>query len=148
MEDAYLEEEAGREVERARLDGMDDADFMLDGDEHDEIDEPKSKKKKKSSKADEGMETIQSSKSSKQLLKLSKKEKMKLLKANHPELLPLVQHFSGPVQELSETTMVAAGALLKNGVAKGKNEAEVCVYASCALLSCIKCNGGRRTHSI
>jgi len=126
VEDAYLEEEAGKEVEKARLDAMDDADFMLDGDDKNDDgsdEEEESKSKKKTSK-DERMETIQSVKSSKQLSKLSKKEKLKLLKANHPELLPLVQHFSGPIQELSETTMVAAGALLKNGVAKGAQEAE------------------------
>mmetsp|Transcript_20286 Transcript_20286/g.42428 ORF Transcript_20286/g.42428 Transcript_20286/m.42428 type:complete len:694 (-) Transcript_20286:38-2119(-) len=127
VEDAYLEEEAGREVEKARLDAMDDADFMLDGDDGDDEEgaqedaEPKSNKSKSK---DDRMETIQSVKSAKQLSKLSKKEKLKLLKVNHPELLPLVQHFSSPIQELSETTMVAAGTLLKDGVAKGTQEAE------------------------
>jgi U3 small nucleolar RNA-associated protein 3 len=126
VEDAYLEEEAGREVEKARLDGMDDADFMLDGEAEDDVpeEEETSKSKKKKRRKDEGVETIQSAKRPKQLSKLSKKEKMKLLKTNHPELLPLVQHFSGPIRELSETTMVAAGALLKNGVKKGGKEAE------------------------
>jgi len=127
VEDAYLEEEAGREVEKARLDAMDDADFMLDGDDEDDEEgaqedvDPTSKKNKTK---DDRMETIQSVKSAKQLSKLSKKEKIKLLKVNHPELLPLVQHFSSPIQELSETTMVAAGTLLKDGVAKGTQEAE------------------------
>lgn len=131
VEDAYLEEEAGREVEKARLEAMDDADFMLDGAGDDAEDEggeerPKSKKRKTNGD-DERMDTaFQSIKSSKQLSKLSKKEKLKVLKANHPELLPVLQHFSGPVRELSETTMVAAGALLKNGVARGGQEAEVC----------------------
>jgi len=136
VEDAYLEEEAGREVERARLDVMDDADFMLDGDdggddhqedEDDDSDKPQEESSSKSSKKRKSkgeMETIQSVKRSKQLSKLSKKEKMKLLKANHPELLPLLQHFSDPIRELGETTVVAAGALLKNGVAKGAREAE------------------------
>mmetsp|Transcript_18669 Transcript_18669/g.40405 ORF Transcript_18669/g.40405 Transcript_18669/m.40405 type:complete len:301 (-) Transcript_18669:181-1083(-) len=132
VEDAYLEEEAGREVEKARLDDMEDADFMLDGDD-DEEEKPKSKKKKNSK--DEGIETIQSVKRTKQLSKLSKKEKLKLLKANHPELLPLVEHFSGPVQELSETTMVAAGALLKNGVSKGGQEPK----AVGAIPGCLPC---------
>jgi len=122
-EDAYLEEEAGREVEKARLDGMDDADFMLDDDQEYRSGMPEKSKSKKRSK-DERMETIQSVKRTKQLSKLSKKKKLKLLKAGHPELLPLVQHFSEPIRELSETTMVAAGALLKNGVAKGGKEAE------------------------
>lgn len=60
--------------------------------------------------------------------KLSKKEKLKLIKFQHPELLPLVSHFRGPVEELMESTLVAGGALLKNGgiggVGLGK-EAEV-----------------------
>lgn len=135
VEDAYLEEEAGREVEKARLEAMDDADFMLDGVGDDAEDEgggeerrSRSKKRKTTKGDDERMDTtIQSIKSSKQLSKLSKKEKKKVLKANHPELLPVLQHFSGPVRELSDTTMVAAGALLKNGVARGGQEAEVCL---------------------
>ena len=149
VEDAYLEEEVGREVEKARLDGMDDADFMLDGhggeeDAESEAEEPSRSKKKSSSRdgaGTDGTETMitHTKRSSKQLSKLSKKEKLKLLKANHPELLPLVSHFEGPVQELSETTMVAAGALLKNGVAKGGKEAEVCYLYNFVYLSRLFC---------
>ena len=53
-------EEAGREVEKARLDGMDDADFMLDeGDSsmnnevNDEVEGGKISKKKKKSNVEE-----------------------------------------------------------------------------------------------
>lgn len=127
VEDAYLEEEAGREVEKARLGAMDDADFMLGGDEDDGASDEEERKPKTDNKfQDEKVETIQSVKSSKRLSKLSKKEKLKLFRANHPELLPLVQHFAEPIRELEETTMVAAGTLLKDGVAKGAQEAEVC----------------------
>ena len=124
VEDAYLEEEAAREVEKAQLDDMDDEDFMLGTNENgSEVEEPKPKKKMST---DEGnMEIIKSSRSPKQLSQLSEKEKMKLLKTNHPELLPLVQHFSDSVLELSDTTLVAAGALLKNGVNKCAKEMEV-----------------------
>ena len=130
VDDAYLEEEAGREVEKARLEDMEEGDFMLDGDEDEEEEvevKPKKKKQKKSSsRQGEEVETIlQPSKNTKQMSKLSKKEKIKLLKANHPELLPLVQHFSGSVQDLVDSTMVASGALLKNGAKAGKKEAQV-----------------------
>lgn len=132
VEDAYLEEAAGREVEQARLEGMDDADFMLDGDddEHDTgapAAEPTHKKRRKAQ--DDAMETIQAARRSKPLSTLSKKDKVKLLKAHHPELLPLVRHFSSPIRDLSDTTLVAAGALLKDDVAKGAREAEVRVIS-------------------
>ena len=134
VDDAYLEEEAGREVEKARLEDMEEGDFMLDdGDEEDteevEMVKPKKKKQKKSSSSrqqgDEVETILQPSKNIKQMSKLSKKEKIKLLKANHPELLPLVQHFSGSVQDLVDSTIVAGGALLKNGAKAGSKEAQV-----------------------
>lgn len=154
VDDAYLEEEAGREVEKARLEDMEEGDFMLDGDEEEGEEEeevkPKKKKQKKSSrKGEEEVETIlQPSKNTKQISKLSKKDKIKLLKANHPELLPLVQHFSGSVQDLVDSTMVAGGALLKNGAKAGKKEAQVRSLISsfiCPLLYycdiCVRCVG-------
>ena len=132
VDDAYLEEEAGREVEKARLEDMEEGDFMLDGSDDDEedkvLEKPKKKQKKSSSSSkiqEAEVETIQSVKNAKQISKLSKKDKMKLLKANHPELLPLVQHFSGSVQDLVDSTMVAGGALLKNGAKASRKEAKV-----------------------
>jgi len=137
VDDAYLEEEAGREVEKARLEDMEEGDFMLDGDQDEEEVEVKPKKKKQkksSSRQGEEVETIlQPSKNTKQMSKLSKKEKIKLLKANHPELLPLVQHFSGSVQDLVDSTMVASGALLKNGAKAGKKEAQAIGATSAGL---------------
>ena len=143
IEDAHLEEEAGREVEKARLVEMEDADFMLDGvvddDDADDLEGGVQSRKKKS-KADptSNMETIQSiQRSRNNLFKLSKSEKIKFLKANHSELLPLVQHFSPSIQELSETTMVAAGALLKRGVVNGAKEAKVRVVHYCVFHVCL-----------
>jgi U3 small nucleolar RNA-associated protein 3 len=149
VDDALLEEEAAYEVEKARLEDMEEGDFMLDGDEDDEVVEEKPKKKRKQQKSSkqeeaEDVETIQSIKNTKQISKLSKKDKIKLLKANHPELLPLVQHFSGSVQDLVDSTMVAGGALLKNGAKAGRKEAQVCsltVYH--CMYKCCLC--GRRT---
>jgi U3 small nucleolar RNA-associated protein 3 len=129
VEDAYLEEEAAREVEKAQLDDMDDEDFFLGTNvKSSEDEEPKSNKKLSKNEGD--MEIIKSSKSPKDVSKLSDKEKMKLLKTHHPELLPLVQHFSHSVSELSETTLVAAGAMLGNGVTKCSKEMEVNEFTS------------------
>ncbi|KAL3823832.1 hypothetical protein ACHAXA_004104 [Cyclostephanos tholiformis] len=123
VEDAYLEEEAAREVEKAQLDGMDDEDFFLGTNEKSCEDEgPKSNNKR--SRDLGNMEIIKSSKSPKHVSKLSDREKMKLLKMHHPELLPLVQHFSHSVSELSEITLVAAGAMLRHGITKCAKEME------------------------
>jgi U3 small nucleolar RNA-associated protein 3 len=124
VEDAYLEEEAAREVEKAQLDDMDDEDFFLGTNANSSEDE-ESKSNKKRSKNEGVMEIIKSSKSPKDASKLSDKEKIKLLKTHHPELLPLVQHFSRSVSELRETTLVAAGAMLGNGITKCAKEMEV-----------------------
>jgi len=113
-----------------RFDAMDDADFMLDGDDEDQQDGDASERPteqaldKRKKRNDDAMETIRSAKRSEPLSKLSKKHKLKLLKAHHPELVPLVRHFSNPMRELNDTTLVAAGALFKNGVAKGVREAK------------------------
>jgi len=144
VNDAYLEEEAGREVELARLDELDDMDFMLDGDDDDDgngdieegsVEKVSSKKRKskstskttsKPTAADTTTTLITKKKqTSTSKKKLSTKEKLKILKSQHPELLPLIQHFNDPINELNETTLLACGALLKGGVCKGKKEAEV-----------------------
>ncbi len=140
VEDAYLEEEAGREVEKARLGVMEEEDFMLDdGDEARSADEDESreeeelkKSSRKQSKENKPMFTskmdIQSIQKNKQnLRKLSQKEKLKFIQSQHPELLPILKHFRDPVEEFAKSTLVAGGALLKGlggGSGVGK-EAEV-----------------------
>ena len=136
VNDAYLEEEAGREVEKARLDDLDEMDFMLDGDDddddggdgdtEDEVEKVSSKKRK--SKSTNETTTLITKKKQTPSSKLSTKDKLKVLKSQHPELLPLIQHFNNPINELNETTLLACGALLKGGVRKGKKEAEVCSF--------------------
>jgi len=148
VNDAYLEEEAGREVELARLDELDEMDFMLDDDDGDDggggdteegsVEKVSSKKRKSKSTTSTTSTTLITKK--KQTLsskKLSTKEKLKVLKSQHPELLPLITHFNGSVHELNDTTLLACGALLKGGVCKGKKEAEVCVlYILCCFYLC------------
>ena len=146
VNDAYLEEEAGREVELARLDELDEMDFMLDGDEDDgdgnggseeEVEKGLSSKKRKSkSKSSTAATLITKKKQTSSSKKLSTKEKLKILKSQHPELLPLIQHFNNPINELNDKTLLACGALLKGGVCKGKKEAEVRFLC---FLSCILC---------
>mmetsp|Transcript_31827 Transcript_31827/g.62364 ORF Transcript_31827/g.62364 Transcript_31827/m.62364 type:complete len:721 (-) Transcript_31827:1158-3320(-) len=129
VEDAYLEEVAGREVEKARLGVMEDEDFMLDGgdeagsaeegdsDEEEELKKPSKKKRKESmhtaapSSSKTEIQSIQKNKQN--LRKLSKKDQLKFIQSQHPELLPLLTHFRGPVEEFAESTLVAGGALLK-----------------------------------
>ena len=154
VNDAYLEEEAGREVELARLDELDELDFMLDDDgDHDDDDDGEgdteegseeemvSSKKRKSKSTAETIETTTLITKKKQTpsSKLStKKEKLKILKSKHPELLPLLQHFNNPINELNDKTLLACGALLKGGVCKGRKEAEVCyLFIFCLFLSVV-----------
>jgi len=118
-EDAELEEEAGREVLRKRMEGMDEDDFRLDDDEEEEDDDVDEKKTSKDEKGrEEKAETLPTAKAvgsatSSKLARLSKSDRRRLLGAAHPEFLPLVEHFrDGPVRELRDVTRVLCGALL------------------------------------
>lgn len=128
-EDAELEEEAGREVVKARLEAMDEDDFLLDEDEEsssssDESSEDEKvqkttskKQKKKDTTTSGGVETVLSAMSDDRrrakLTKLSKSERLKLIRSSHPELLPLIQHFrDGAITNLAEETEVLCDALL------------------------------------
>jgi len=161
VNDAYLEEEAGREVELARLDELDDMDFMLDddddgdgdggsgGSEEGSVEKVSSKKRKsKSTTSTTSTTLITKKKQTPSSKKLSTKEKLKVLKSQHPELLPLITHFNNPINELNDTTLLACGALLKGGVCKGKKEAEVCFlcfyiyFVFSVWLWIIRCFGG------
>lgn len=126
-EDAELEEEAGREVLRKRMEGMDEDDFMLDEDDEGdgESEREAAKEEKRTSEAGTKAEEAEalltgskttSSSSAKKLAKLSKSDRRRLLDAAHPEFLPLVEHFrDGPVRELRDVTRVLCRALLSGG---------------------------------
>lgn len=100
-EDAYLEEEAAKEVLNARYENMDEDDFMLsDYDDHQE--KPSNIKE---------IEEIQNSRD---LKKLSRGAKRKLLQSHHPELIPLVTHFSHVIHDWNVRTRVVSEALFSS----------------------------------
>lgn len=118
VEDAELEEEAGREVLKTRMEGMAEEDFMLDDDDDDEgesegeseSDEKQTKDGKLTTLATAMTTTMQ-----KNLSRLSKKEKIKLMQKNHPELLPLVTHFREEfIRPCADETLVVANAMFQN----------------------------------
>jgi U3 small nucleolar RNA-associated protein 3 len=95
-EDAYLEEEAAKEVQAARYEDMSEDDFVLSDNDED--------------KKEAGDEDVELS-SARDVLKLSLKDKRKVLDKQHPEFLPLLSYFSSVVKDLDSRTAVATGAL-------------------------------------
>jgi U3 small nucleolar RNA-associated protein 3 len=95
-EDAYLEEEAAKEVQAARYKEMSEDDFVLSDNEED--------------KKEAGDEDVELS-SARDVMKLSLKDKRKVLDKQHPEFLPLISYFSSVVKDLDSRTAVATGAL-------------------------------------
>ena len=98
-EDAVLEEQAAKEVQAARYDEMSEDDFVLsDTEEH--------------ASQDDGEGDLDVS-AARNVSKLSLKDKQKLLDRQHPELLPLLLHFSTIAEDLRRNTSVAAKALFE-----------------------------------
>ena len=111
IEDAELEEEAGKEILKARLEGLTEQDYMLD--EEDEEEEEDKDVDETEDKLDIS-DAMHSSKRRK-LIKLSKNEKVKLMSKNHPELIPLVSHFREEViRPCAEETIVVLNALVQD----------------------------------
>jgi len=116
-EDAFLEEEAAKEVQAARLEDMDEEDFMLsdddddDDDEDDDDEQPKGKKAKKSNIIAKENSNTSNISSIRDVSKLSSKDRRKLIEKQHPGLLQILSHFSEAVQDLTDRTTVATGAL-------------------------------------
>ena len=117
-DDALLEEEAGKEVQLARLEDMEEDDFMLDTGAESSI--------KETSKKSRGKKREKSA--------LSRKDKMKLMKSTHPELMPVVDHFRGGLEDFVETTAVVGGALFRPD---GGNEAEVRLCCIATFVLCM-----------
>ena len=117
-DDAFLEEEAAKEVQAARYEQMDEDDFVMsDNDEEEEM---------KADKVDASEKPIDM-RSKRDLSKLSKADRRRLLESHHPELLPLVSHFKQSVEELDSRTSVAAKAVLEGD----KGTIEVSFAADC-----------------
>jgi len=117
-EDAFLEEEAAKEVQAARYEQMDEDDFVMSDEEEEE----------KADKADTNKKSIDM-RGARDLSKLSKSDRRRLLQSHHPELLPLVSHFKDSVEEWDDRTSVVANAVLEGD--------EGTVEVSTMLLSCV-----------
>lgn len=119
IDDAYLEEEAAKEVQRARYEEMSDDDFELSD----------SEEKNEQSKQSGDVEKLSSSRD---VHKLTAKERKKLLDKQHPEMLPLMSYFSGAAKEFDEKTNLAAKALFegeKDAADVSFVIADMCVWA-------------------
>jgi U3 small nucleolar RNA-associated protein 3 len=103
-EDAFLEEEAAKEVQAARYEQMAEDDFVMSSDEEDAIN--KKETRETSAKSIDMRGT-------RDLSKLSKSDRRRLLQSHHPELLPLVSHFKHAVEEWDGRTSVVAKAVLE-----------------------------------
>lgn len=106
-EDAYLEEEAAKEVAKARYENMSEEDFVLSDTE---------------AAGAQRVEAPETFKTVRDIGKLSLKEKRKLLDSQHPEFLPILSHFSDAVEELHTSTSKATTALFESE----DGAAEVC----------------------
>lgn len=98
QEDAFLEEEAAKEVQAARYRHMEEADFLPSDAEDDD-------------EGSQDEENDLSFKKKRNLSKLSKADKLRLLKSHHPDILPLVSHFAGVLRDWHSRTNVVTKAL-------------------------------------
>lgn len=99
-EDAVLEEQAAKEVQKARYEEMSEDDFVLSDAE--EV---------AAGSANDDIGSI--AVASRNVSKMSLKEKQKLLDRQHPELLPLLSHFATMAEDLFLNTSVAAQAVFE-----------------------------------
>ena len=119
-DDAFLEEEAAKEIQSARFAEMDEDDFVLSDDDGDDDGQAGGKSDAGSSHKTESISIL----ASRDVSKLTKAEKQNILKHKHSELLPIVSYFSDVVKELKEKTSVAQKALFDGD----EETAEVSAY--------------------
>jgi U3 small nucleolar RNA-associated protein 3 len=129
QEDAFLEEEAAKEVQKARLADMTEDDFVLSDNDNDENQETEdAHKDKNATKHPPVME--QDLTKTRDLSKLTRKDKRKLLQKQHSELLPIVSYFSDIVKDLKTNTSVAQKALFQQ---EGTAEVSLFVETFCSM---------------
>ena len=116
-DDAFVEEEAAKEVQAARMKEMSEEDFVLSSDDEDE---DKSKDKIITSKKDSGVKSARSD-SGKQW---NIRDQRKYLNQHSPEFLPVVNHFKDLVKDFSKQTNVVVKALYEGD--DENNNAKVC----------------------
>lgn len=97
-----MEEVAAKEVQKSRFNPMDHTDFELSDDDQNE---GSSLPVEKKTQSPDRMRDIAS---------LGQKERRKLLKLQHPELLPIASHFASVAKEYSDSTEVATRTLLES----------------------------------
>jgi U3 small nucleolar RNA-associated protein 3 len=100
QDDAFLEEEAAKEIHKARMTNLAEEDFEI---EDDDVEEGVGKQGKDDAAAA----------SRNNVHRLTRREKRKIIERQSPEFLPLVEHFTGVVRELHERTNVAVQALFE-----------------------------------
>lgn len=105
-DDAFLEEEAAKEIQATRFGDMKEDDFVLSEDENDEKDIP-TDKDTLSSTVHEKLQTIRDTS------RLTKKETRRIIDKKYPELLPMVSYFSDIVKDLKDRTQIATNALME-----------------------------------
>ena len=101
VEDAFVEEEAAKEILAARYAEMKEEDFLLSDDDEEEG----------AAAADDKAHEMMLQKVDWKTK--SRSEKTKFLDRKHPELLPLVSHFSEMLQDFKNQTNVVVQALLE-----------------------------------
>lgn len=95
QDDAFLEEEGAKEVNAARYKDMTEDDFILSDNEED----------------DDGLNKLDLTKPLRDVAKLSTRDRRRVLEKQHPELLPLVLHFSSVAAKFTNETNIATEAL-------------------------------------
>jgi U3 small nucleolar RNA-associated protein 3 len=126
-DDAELEEKAAKEVQASRYKEMTEEDFILSDADDDENDE---NHQHDSTVGNQEKTTISSTKD---ITKLSIKEKRKIIDKQHPEMLPLVSHFSSVVEDLSNQTSVATRAIFET---EGNNGEVSSLFVVISLFVC------------
>lgn len=103
-EDAFLEEEAAKEVQAARYEDMAEEDFLLsDGEEEGN--------KAKGKTIDKEIAATSLLASIRDVSKLSNKDKRRLIEKQHPGLLQIISYFSEVTKDLKDRTSSATSAL-------------------------------------
>jgi U3 small nucleolar RNA-associated protein 3 len=100
QDDAFLEEEAAKEIHKARMTNLAEEDFEIDDDD---VEEGAGKHGQDGAAA--------ASRSN--VHRLTRREKRKIIERQSPEFFPLVEHFTGVVRELHDRTNVAVQALFE-----------------------------------
>jgi hypothetical protein len=114
-DDAYLEEEAAKQLQAARYKNMEEDDFVL-------TDMEVEAKRRNDTYEGDDLSLR------KDITKLPAKDKRKFLDRQHPELLPLLNFFSGSVKDLAKNTSVATKALFDSepGIAAVRSSNKDC----------------------